>query len=278
MPRKSEPSFSLKQIIWDIAGTVGTDNWSALYREVNHKLEELHYKGELLEDIPEERKVRDLIELDIQRLRPEVVVTKLPRHVWHLRNDYEAIEQLAESVKAQQEAPKEAVQSFEQEEQIPSVAETTGHEQQLRAMISHLIKSLPDLSSPSMPCAPEPFVLPYEGQRAVAGTPIENDPAFQSLWEHLKDTEIPKLWNDLKTAKLEYFIAAAPHYSIESPDPEYVRREQEKREALRSRRDEVWQRYYESTLSLWQKLKELLLLDRLPSKCCLCRQPQGETQ
>ena len=91
MPRKPEPSFKLKKIIWDMAGTIGTDNWSALYREVNHTLEKLRDSGELFENVPEERKVHDIIELDIQRLSPEVVVAKLPRHVWRLRNDYKEI-------------------------------------------------------------------------------------------------------------------------------------------------------------------------------------------
>lgn len=142
MPRKPEPSFSLKLIIWDIAGTTGTDNWSALYREINHKLEELRDGGELLEDVPEERKVRDIIDLDIQRLTPEVVVAKLPRHVWHLRNDYEAIEQLAENLKAQQEAPTEAVIEHKQEPY-----EETPHKRKMRVVARALARKI-SLPSP----------------------------------------------------------------------------------------------------------------------------------
>jgi len=115
MPRKPEPSFRLKQIIWDIAASDATDNLSAIYRDVDYRLEKLREEGELFENVPEERKVRDIIRLDIQRLHPEVVVAKLPKHVWCLRNDYEAIKQLAEGLKAQQEAPTETVIEQKQE-------------------------------------------------------------------------------------------------------------------------------------------------------------------
>jgi len=105
MPRKPEPSFSLKQIIWEIAATSGMENFSAVYRELDYKLRQLHENNELVgEEIPDRRTVRRIIELDIQRLSPEVVIEKLPKYVWRLRNDYEAIERLAEGVKAKQEA------------------------------------------------------------------------------------------------------------------------------------------------------------------------------
>jgi len=105
MPRKPEPSFSLKLIIWDIAASAATDNFAAIYREIDHGLEKLRKKGELYEDMPDIRTVRRIIELDINHVPPEVVVAKLPQHVWHLRNDYEAISQLAEkSMKTEQEA------------------------------------------------------------------------------------------------------------------------------------------------------------------------------
>jgi len=108
MPRKPEPSFGLKLIIWDIAATTGTENFSAIYREVDQRLEELRREGKLFEDTPDQRKVHDIIELDIQRLTREVVVAKLPPHVWRLRHDYEEIKQLAKgSIEAKREAPRE---------------------------------------------------------------------------------------------------------------------------------------------------------------------------
>lgn len=102
MPRKPESSNKVKEIIWDMAGTSGTDNWSAFCRDVHKKLGELQDKGELSEDLPDDRKIRNIVELDIQRLHPEAVMAKLPRHVWPLRNDYESIKQLAESRKPNQ--------------------------------------------------------------------------------------------------------------------------------------------------------------------------------
>ena len=98
MPRKSEPSFDLKLIIWDIAATISTDNYSAVYREVERKIDTLRSKGEIFEDTPDERKIWDIVELDIQRLHQEVVIANLPRHVWHLRHDYEEIKSLHEDI------------------------------------------------------------------------------------------------------------------------------------------------------------------------------------
>jgi hypothetical protein len=101
----------LKQIVWDIAATVGTENFSAIYRELEQKLRQLHKKEELYEDeTPDIRTLHRIIELDIQRLSPEVVVAKLPRHVWHLRHDYEDIKLLAEeNIQAEQKAQKEVI-------------------------------------------------------------------------------------------------------------------------------------------------------------------------
>ena len=113
MPRTREPSFNLKQIIWDIAASIGTDNFSAIYREVDKELRHLHRKEELYEDErPDIRTLYRIIKIDINRLRPEVVVAKLPEHVWHLRNDYEAITQLAaEGMKTEQEAQTKQLKS-----------------------------------------------------------------------------------------------------------------------------------------------------------------------
>ena len=85
MPRKREPSFSLKQIIWDVAATISRDNYSAIRREVDEKLRQLHKNEELYEDeTPDIRVLQRIVDLDIQRLPREVVVSKLPRHVWLL--------------------------------------------------------------------------------------------------------------------------------------------------------------------------------------------------
>lgn len=97
MPKQPGPPFRLKEIIWDVAATVGTDNFSAFLRDLDYKLEGLRKNNDedFFENMPEPRTIQRIIELDIQRLSPEVVISKLPRHVWRLRNDYEDIKQLA---------------------------------------------------------------------------------------------------------------------------------------------------------------------------------------
>lgn len=161
MPRKPEPSFRLKQIIWDIAASDATDNLSAIYREVDYRLEKLREEDKLFEDVPEERKVRDIIRLDIQRLHPEVVVAKLPKHVWRLRNDYEAIEQLAEGLKTQQEAPTKTVIEQKQEPY-----EETPHKWEIRDLAEALkneIKSI--MTSDSFIPKLEPEQVPLFGEK-----------------------------------------------------------------------------------------------------------------
>lgn len=114
MPRKSEPSWRLKQIIWDLAAATGTENLAALQKDLDYALEKLRKdeKGNFSEDTPDVRTIRRIIKVDIQSLEPEVVVTKLPRHVWHLRSDYEAIKQLAESNEAGQKATRESQRKY----------------------------------------------------------------------------------------------------------------------------------------------------------------------
>ena len=100
----------MKQIIWDLAATAGAENLTALRKDLDYKLEELRKnKSEnFSEGIPDIRKIQRIIELDINRLPPEVVVTKLPSHVWRLRHDYEEIKELADSMKREDEVPEEA--------------------------------------------------------------------------------------------------------------------------------------------------------------------------
>ena len=115
MPKKSEPSFKLKIIIWDAAVTVGTKNMAALCRRANEVLGVRQYKGQLLkEHMPEDRKVRAIIE-DIQCLSPEVVVAKLPPRVWCLRHDFEKLQQLAkESIESKKQGTEEVHDSPDQ--------------------------------------------------------------------------------------------------------------------------------------------------------------------
>lgn len=108
MPRRAEPSFSMKLLIWDAAASAGKVNLSAICREVDHQMRKLRRTDEHLEDErPDNRTVRRIIDQDIQELSADVVVAKLPPHTWCLRNDYEAIKQLWEETKAQRETSNE---------------------------------------------------------------------------------------------------------------------------------------------------------------------------
>lgn len=154
MPRKPGPSFDLKLIIWDIAATNGTDNYSVIYRELDRKLEELRKEGSFFETTPDPRKVKNIIELDIQGLKPEVVMAKLPLHIWHLRNDYEAIKQLAESAKAGQEVRAKAVSKQNQCEEIPSTSDPwlQKHREDVLGLLDKVLLEL------KLPNVPEDFV------------------------------------------------------------------------------------------------------------------------
>ena len=95
MPRKKETSFELKKLIWDKAATIGKKP-EVIQRELDDELRRLR-KGEyLFEEVPDVRTIKRIIEKDINQLSPEVVIAKLPPHVWHLRDDYEAIKKIAE--------------------------------------------------------------------------------------------------------------------------------------------------------------------------------------
>lgn len=94
MPRKREASFKLKTLIWDKAATIGKKP-EVILRELDNELEKLRKEMGIYEDLPDARTVKRIIEIDINMLSPEVVIAKLPPHVWHLRDDYELIESLA---------------------------------------------------------------------------------------------------------------------------------------------------------------------------------------
>lgn len=94
MPRKSEISFETKKIIWDMAVKGYRDKYSAIQRHLDRVLTE---QG-LDDDTPGSKLIKRIINEDINELAPEVVVSKLPYHVWKLRNDYENIKRLAEGV------------------------------------------------------------------------------------------------------------------------------------------------------------------------------------
>ena len=94
MPRKKEPSFKVKTIIWDKAATTGKKP-EVILRELENELRRLCEEENFYEEAPDVRTIKRIIETDINMLSPEVVIAKLPPHVWHLRDDYEDIKSLA---------------------------------------------------------------------------------------------------------------------------------------------------------------------------------------
>lgn len=94
MSRKPEPSFELKKIIWDVAATVGIGNIQAIVRQLDYDLEKRRKSADFFEDAPDQRTIKRIIEKDINTLSLEVVISKLPPHVWKLRNDYRDIKKL----------------------------------------------------------------------------------------------------------------------------------------------------------------------------------------
>lgn len=106
MPRKKETSFELKTLIWDKAATIGKKP-EVIQRELDNELRRLRREEDFYEEAPDVRTIKRIIERDINQLEPEVVIAKLPRHVWHLRDDYEAIKILAETTARKSPLPED---------------------------------------------------------------------------------------------------------------------------------------------------------------------------
>jgi len=64
MPKKPELSFEAKQIIWDIAATYSSRNYSAILRDVDKKFEELRKEGKLFDATPDLRTLKNIIEIE----------------------------------------------------------------------------------------------------------------------------------------------------------------------------------------------------------------------
>ena len=106
MPRKKEPSFKVKTIIWDKAVTTGKKP-EVILRELENELRRLYTQEDFYEEAPEVRTIKRIIENDINLLSPEIIIAKLPPHVWHLRDDYEYIKSLAGKTAPRQPLSKE---------------------------------------------------------------------------------------------------------------------------------------------------------------------------
>ena len=97
MPRKAEPTFELKKIIWLAAISSGRSNLSAIQKQVDYELQKRHLPDskdvEVYEDTPDTRTIKRIIDEDINELSPSFVVSELPAHVWELRRDSKNIKQ-----------------------------------------------------------------------------------------------------------------------------------------------------------------------------------------
>ncbi|MDD4985555.1 MAG: hypothetical protein PHQ43_07165 [Dehalococcoidales bacterium] len=94
MAKKTELSFDIKLIIWDAAVSSAPRNWESISRSVERKMSD----SDCHEDVPDTRTIRRIVEKDINDLSEEVVIGKLPRHIWPLRKDYEGIKKTAETI------------------------------------------------------------------------------------------------------------------------------------------------------------------------------------
>ena len=86
MPRGKEPSWAMKTAIWDLASKLGPKP-EVILRDLEKLCRhDKPLEGELP---PDPRTVRRVIE-ELQTLKADILAT-LPRRIWKLRRDYNAI-------------------------------------------------------------------------------------------------------------------------------------------------------------------------------------------
>jgi len=128
MPRRKEPTFELKTIIWNVASKVGKDNLQAIQRQVDYEIGKRRLEEskevEIFEDTPDTRTIKRIINEDINELPPEVVVSELPRHIWRLRDDCETLTEFAikRGLHIPSEAQLKSVLQGESEEIVAAVS------------------------------------------------------------------------------------------------------------------------------------------------------------
>lgn len=119
MPRKTEPSFELKLMIWDVASTVGKDKPTDIRNQLDYEIEKRRKAGSFFEDAPDVRTISRIVK-EINKLDPEVVLAKLPAHTWKLRDDYESIRGLVKGKGKILEQSK--IDSEQEQEPLPKVS------------------------------------------------------------------------------------------------------------------------------------------------------------
>lgn len=141
MPRKHEPSFELKTIIWDIAATVGQNKPTAIQRQLEYELEKRRKEGSFFESTPDVRTISSIVE-ELHRLPPEVVAHKLPIHVWKLRSDYETINIFGKGESETNTEKLTANQSTEKPKQITDELKLEEHFYELETMAIRLADTI----------------------------------------------------------------------------------------------------------------------------------------
>lgn len=132
MPRRREPSFELKKIVWDAAAKQGKNvNYSAIQRQLDYDLERLRQdkKTNFTDDTPDTRTIKRLIK-EIDEL-PRAVVLTLPEHMWILRKDCKNLKRMAEGAAVVSET--DSRQRSEEERRI--------HREKLIAVLETLLQN-----------------------------------------------------------------------------------------------------------------------------------------
>jgi hypothetical protein len=96
MPRKPRLSWQLKAKIFEFAASCGRDDLAGIQRSLDTWLRSLPAEEQLMETAPDKRTIRRIVDQELDKLSPDVVIAELPSSVWPLRKDYEYIKELAE--------------------------------------------------------------------------------------------------------------------------------------------------------------------------------------
>lgn len=143
------------------------------------------------------------------------------------------------------------------------------HQQTLQHMIKHILSWVADFSKPvPLVSSGPPLLMPYGGQTLTAEYPIEEDPAYLALKEHLEVGELWKNFLRYQDLRWQFWGIILPHTFHGSP--EWVRREEEILAVLRQDRARVWSELQDSVHRVTHGFRELLLQRHIPGTCQWC--------
>ena len=103
MPKNPKLSWQMIKKILEYAGAVGRDNYIVIQRSLDNWLRSLPVEEQPMETAPDIRTIRRVVEEELEKLSPEVLIEQLPQSVWRLRTDYEQIKELANGPTASSE-------------------------------------------------------------------------------------------------------------------------------------------------------------------------------